>query len=125
MADILLIEDNQHNQTVFSAVLQHHEHRVTLANDGEEALEILQDMVPDLIVLDLSLPKVDGWTVAKKVRTSSASALQNVPIIAVTAHAMRGDKQRAMEAGCSAYLSKPISPRELARKVGSMLRSKV
>ncbi|MGB1700582.1 MAG: response regulator [Nannocystaceae bacterium] len=121
MANILLVEDNHHNQTVFTATLTHHQHRVTLAQDGEEALEVLESMVPELIILDLSLPRVDGWTVAKTIRASSSEGLQKVPIIAVTAHAMKGDRQRALEAGCNAYLSKPVSPRELARKVSSIL----
>lgn len=123
MATILLIEDNHHNQTVFTAALQHHGHQLTLAGDGQEAMDILTDMRPELIILDLSLPKVDGWTIAKHIRGSSDATLQRVPIIAVTAHAMRGDRQRAMEAGCNDYLSKPVSPRELARKVSAVLRS--
>jgi len=124
MANILLIEDNHHNQTVFTATLRHHQHRVTLAGDGEEAIEILESMIPELIILDLSLPRIDGWTVAKTVRTSASDALAKVPIIAVTAHAMKGDRQRAIDAGCDEYLSKPISPRELARKVSAVLRAR-
>lgn len=123
MANILLIEDNHHNQTVFTATLQHHQHHVTLASDGEEAIEILESMVPELIILDLSLPRIDGWTVAKSIRSSPTEALTKVPIIAVTAHAMKGDRQRALEAGCDEYLSKPISPRELARKVTAVLQA--
>lgn len=124
MANILLIEDNHHNQNVFTTTLTHHQHRVTLAGDGEQAIEILESMVPDLIILDLSLPRIDGWTVAKTIRTSPSEALAKVPIIAVTAHAMKGDKQRAIEAGCDEYLSKPISPRELARNVAAVLRAR-
>ena len=78
---------------------------------------------PKLIILDLSLPRIDGWTVAKSIRSSPTEALTKVPIIAVTAHAMKGDRQRALEAGCDEYLSKPISPRELARKVTAVLRA--
>lgn len=121
MARILLVEDNPHNQNLFLTALRHFGHEVTLASDGAEALAELEKSVPEIVLLDLSIPKVDGWTVARKCRASENEALQTVPILALTAHAMKGDRERALAAGCSAYLSKPVSPRELGRRVAKMV----
>lgn len=121
MAQILLVEDNTHNQKLFLTTLRHHGHDVALAEDGAKALEQLEQQVPDIVLLDLSIPKVDGWTVARKVREHDDAALREVPILALTAHAMKGDRERALQAGCTAYLSKPVSPRELTRRVDKLL----
>jgi len=120
MARILLVEDNPHNQNLFLTALRHYGHEVSLAEDGARALEMLVADPPELVLLDLSIPKIDGWTVARKVRASEDPTVRDVPILALTAHAMKGDKERALEAGCTAYLSKPVSPRELARQVAKM-----
>jgi CheY-like chemotaxis protein len=124
MARIVLVEDNPHNQAVFVAVLQRRGHDVTLAEDGERALAVIPDLGPDLVLLDLSIPKVDGWTVARRLRAHASVTVAGVPILALTAHAMRGDRDRALEAGCNGYLSKPVSPRELDRVVQEMLSAR-
>ena len=121
MATILLIEDNVHNRTVFSTVLRSRGHEVICAEDGEAGLEALAKTVPDLVLLDLSLPRMDGWTVARSIREHPDSARSNLTVIALTAHAMKGDRERALEAGCDGYISKPVSPRELARTVAERL----
>lgn len=121
MANILLVEDNIHNRTVFETVLRSRGHEVTTAEDGAEALVKLKSLIPDLILLDLSLPKVDGWTVARTIRSDPDPRRADLPIIALTAHAMKGDRERALEAGCDGYISKPVSPRELARTVAETI----
>lgn len=124
MAKILLVEDNQHNRAVFETVLKSRGHAVEVAVDGKAALDALAVSVPDLVLLDLSLPFVDGWTVVRTIRGSTDPARSRLPVIALTAHAMRGDRERALEAGCDAYVSKPVSPRELARIVSQMLEER-
>ena len=119
MAKILLVEDNRHNQNLFTTALRHFGHDVTLAEDGDAALRAVSEARPELVLLDLSIPKIDGWTVARTLREDPSTA--DLPILALTAHAMKGDRERALEAGCSAYLSKPVSPRELRRRVEQLL----
>lgn len=121
MAKILLVEDNPHNRTVFETALRSRGHELTVAEDGQAALDALGTFTPDLVLLDLSLPKVDGWTVARTIRTDPSRA--NIPVVALTAHAMKGDRERALEAGCSGYISKPVSPRELLRTVASLVKA--
>lgn len=121
MAKILLVEDNKHNQLMFEKTLRGRGHSVELAPDGRAALDWLSAHVPDLVLLDLSLPKVDGWTVVRTLRGSTDAARAGLYVIALTAHAMKGDRERALQAGCDAYVSKPVSPRELARIVDETL----
>ena len=115
MSNILLVEDNPNNRAVFEMALRSRGHHVVVATDGQAALDALDDFTPEIILLDLSLPKIDGWTVAKTIRSDPARA--SIPIVALTAHAMKGDRERALAAGCDTYVSKPVSPRELARTV--------
>jgi two-component system cell cycle response regulator DivK len=124
MATILLVEDNPHNRAVFETVLRSRGHVVEVAVDGKAALDALAGPQPDLVLLDLSLPCVDGWTVVRTIRGNTDPRRAGLPVIALTAHAMRGDRERALEAGCDAYVSKPVSPRELARIVGEMLEQR-
>lgn len=122
MARILLVEDNPNNQNLFRTALSHYGHEVELVGDGERALARVEGgMRPDLIVLDLSIPKVDGWTVARTIREHAEPAVSKLCILALTAHAMKGDRERALEAGCDDYLSKPVSPRELAKRVAKLV----
>ena len=121
MAKILLVEDNPHNRALFVTLLESRKHEVEVAVDGKEALDMLTGPLYDLVLLDLSLPKVDGWTVARTIRGNADPARAGVPVLALTAHAMRGDRDRALEAGCDGYVSKPVSPRELARIVHKTL----
>jgi len=112
---VLLVEDNLHNRRIFSGVLTHYGFEVREAVNGEEALRSAVEKRPDLILMDLSLPVMDGWTASRKIKENDI--LSSIPIIALTAHAMSGDEQRALDAGCDAYLSKPISPKKVVAEV--------
>jgi|SRR5690606_15324718 len=123
MAKILLVEDNAHNRTVFETALRQRGFELVIAEDGARALELVATTEPDLVLLDLSLPKVDGWTVARRIRADSNPRVASLPIVALTAHAMKGDRERALAAGCNEYVSKPVSPRQLARTVEALVRA--
>jgi two-component system cell cycle response regulator DivK len=112
---ILLVEDNPHNRKIFSGMLSHAGFRVVEAEDGNEALAKATSEKPDLILMDLSIPGVDGWEVTRRLKAQDAS--KAIPIIALTAHAMRGDEERALQAGCDGYLAKPISPKKVVEEV--------
>ena len=116
---VLLVEDNLHNRRIFSGILTHFGFEVREATDGEEALEMVQADPPDLILMDLSLPVMDGWEATRRIK--AIPKLQHIPILALTAHAMAGDRERALEAGCDGYLSKPISPKAVATEVERVL----
>ena len=116
---ILLVEDNLHNRRIFSAVLAHHGFVVHEALDGEEAIRQAKKVHPDLILMDLSLPVLDGWTATRRIE--EIPELSAIPIIALTAHAMGGDEERARAVGCDGYLSKPISPTAVVAEVRQRL----
>ena len=103
---ILVVEDAPDNQVLVEQVFQDSGYRVTCIQDGRAALDWLETNLPDLILLDLSLPEIDGWEVARQLKASDRTA--KIPIIAVTAHAMKGDKEVAIAAGCDDYLTKPL-----------------
>ena len=100
-------------------VLRAKNYTLLMATDGEEALDIAMREQPDLIIMDVQLPKMSGLEVTKNLR--EASAFSHTPIIGVTAYAMKGDKEKVLEAGCDAYLSKPINTRELPEVIAEML----
>jgi two-component system cell cycle response regulator DivK len=112
---ILLVEDNLHNRRIFSGILRHYGYEVREAVNGAEAVEMARSLVPDLILMDLSLPVMDGWEATRQIK--SVSELAKIPVIALTAHAMAGDEERAREVGCDGYLSKPISPTKVVEEV--------
>ena len=116
---ILVVEDNQDNMTLIIDVLTALEYEVFQAKDGVQGVEMTEDLRPDLVLMDLSLPKMDGWTATREIKAQAD--LQEIPIIALTAHAMKGDKERALEAGCDDYITKPINLQELANKLDSFL----
>ena len=116
---ILIVEDNPQNMKVELMALRPHGYILLLATDGEEALQIAVRDKPDLIIMDLRLPKVSGLEVTRRLR--QMPDFSHLPILAVTAYAMRGDKEKAIEAGCNAYLCKPINTRELPKMVAEML----
>jgi CheY-like chemotaxis protein len=103
---VLLVDDEPDNLGVAQQILQHFGAEVATARDGEEALAILTKMQPSFVVADLSMPKMDGWELLKKIRANST--LSTIPVIALTAHAMRGDRERALEAGFDQYITKPF-----------------
>lgn len=112
---ILVIEDNLENMTMIVDVLQSLDYEVLQATDGEQGVMLAEEQRPDVILMDLSLPRMDGWTAAKAIKANQT--LNHIPIIALTAHAMVGDRERALEAGCDDYISKPINLQELAGKL--------
>lgn len=121
-ARILVVEDNHDNMTLITDVLHSLDYDVIAARDGEDGLKTAKDEKPALILLDLSLPKMDGWTVARSLKSDSDPDVVKIPIIALTAHAMVGDREKAIAAGCNDYLSKPINLRELASKLNQYLK---
>lgn len=116
---ILVIEDNQDNMMLISDILLSLNYKVLKAVDGEQGLQMAVSERPDLILMDLSLPRMDGWTVTRHIKANDE--LKDIPVIALTAHAMIGDRERALEAGCDDYMSKPIIIRELINKLAKYL----
>lgn len=104
---VLLAEDNEDNFDLVKLLLQRSGYEVLAARNGKEALEIARREKPDLILMDLSLPEIDGWTVARRLKASAET--KDIPIFALTAHTLPGDRKRAIEAGCDGYFSKPLS----------------
>lgn len=120
MALILVVEDNPQNLKLATVILRDMGHTVVGAPDAEEAEKRIATMRPDLILMDLGLPGKDGYTFARELRTHPET--ERIPILAVTSYAMRGDREKALEAGCSGYLTKPIARVELIQTVTDLLR---
>jgi len=116
---ILVIEDNLDNRTLLKDMLSTMSYDVIEAANGEEGVEIATNKKPSLILLDLSLPRKDGWIAAREIKNEPSTA--HVPIIALTAHAMKGDRERALEVGCDDYVSKPIDIVALISKLKTYL----
>ena len=119
MPKILLVEDNEMNRDMLSRRLLKKGYEVTLAVDGIQALEMARANMPDLILMDLRLPKLDGWEVTRRLRADRSTA--GIPIVALTAHAMAGDREKALEAGCSDYDVKPVDFARLHGKIQALL----
>jgi two-component system cell cycle response regulator DivK len=119
-ARILLVEDNEMNRDMLSRRLRRKGFAVSMAMDGAQGLEMASETRPDLILLDMSLPVVDGWEAARRLKANPDVA--GIPIIALTAHAMSDDRNRALEAGCDEYDTKPIEFTRLIQKMESLLR---
>ena len=119
MARILLVEDNEMNRDMLSRRLERKGFEVTMAVDGREGVERARAGGYDLILMDMSLPEVSGWDAARQLR--EAPETKSVPIIALTAHAMAGDRERALEAGCNDYDTKPIELVRLLGKIEALL----
>ena len=117
---ILIIEDNQDSRILITDLLQSLAYTVLVAEDGVQGLTMAQAEKPDLILMDLSLPKMDGWALARQLKQDAE--LAHIPIIALTAHAMVGDREEALRVGCDDYVSKPIDMRELTSKLKHYLR---
>jgi len=116
---ILVVEDNPDNRILITDILSSLDYEVLVATDGESGVALARSERPDLILMDLSLPKMDGWTAATEIKQDAS--LAHIPVIALTAHAMVGDREKALKAGCDDYVSKPIDLRELASKLASFL----
>lgn len=116
---ILVIEDNADNRILITDVLISLDYEVLTAIDGAEGVALAVAERPNLILMDLSLPQLDGWTATRRIK--AMPELMHIPIIALTAHAMVGDREKALESGCDDYVSKPIDLRELAAKLAKHL----
>ena len=119
MPKILLVEDNELNRDMLSRRLIRRGYEVVMAGDGAEALTSAARERPDLILLDMSLPTMDGWEAARRLKADSA--LRDIPVIALTAHAMSGDRERALDAGCDEFDTKPVEFDRLLSKMEHLL----
>lgn len=119
MPSILLVEDNEMNRDMLSRRLIRRGFIVHLAVDGQQGVDLARSLAPDLMLLDMSLPVKDGWQVAREMKADAL--LKNIPIIALTAHAMADDRQRAMAAGCDDYDTKPVDLPRLLNKINALL----
>jgi CheY-like chemotaxis protein len=106
MAKLLLVEDNEMNRDMLSRRLKRRGFQIPTAVDGQKGLTLAQTCTPDLILMDVNLPIIDGWTAARQLKSTHAT--RHIPIIALTAHAMIGDHDKALEAGCDDYATKPV-----------------
>ncbi len=118
---ILIVEDNEANRLLAGAVLEREGYRVEMAGNAEEALQRLATGAPDLILMDVQMPGMDGLTLTRRLKDDTRTA--GIPVIALTALAMTGDRERTLEAGCSGYISKPINTRTFASEVARFLPS--
>lgn len=121
MARILLVEDNELNRDMLSRRLERKGFEIVLAVTGTEGIEMAVSQKPDLILMDMSLPEVDGWEATRLVKANPESA--HIPVIALTAHAMSGDREKALQAGCADYDTKPVEFARLLGKIEALLNS--
>jgi CheY-like chemotaxis protein len=119
MARILLVEDNEMNRDMLSRRLERKGHDVAIAVDGREGVEKARTGEYDVVLMDMSLPEIDGWEATRQLRASEET--RTLPIIALTAHAMAGDREKAIEAGCNDYDTKPIEFPRLLSKIEALL----
>jgi len=119
MTKILLVEDNEMNRDMLSRRLERKGYQVILAVDGPGGLEMAESEAPDLVLMDMSLPVVDGWEATRRLKAAPATA--RIPVIALTAHAMSSDRAKAMEAGCDDYDTKPVDLPRLLGKIEALL----
>ena len=112
---VLLVEDNEDNRIVYSTILQHFGYRVMEALNGEEGIAKARTEQPDLILMDISIPVIDGWEATQVLKRDPKT--RRIPIIALTAHALASDREKAMEVGCDSYLAKPCEPKTVVSEV--------
>ena len=122
MVKVLLVEDNEMNRDMLSRRLTKRGYTVVMAIDGQQGVDMAVTEKPDIILLDMSLPVVDGWEAARQIKANPASA--GVPLIALTAHAMAADRERAMSAGCDDFDTKPVELPRLLGKIETLLKAK-
>lgn len=118
---ILLVEDNEQNRDMLSRRLARKGYEVITAVDGQQGVTLAQESKPDLILMDMSLPILDGWQATKKIKSDSET--KGIPVIALTAHAMVGDREKALEVGCDDYETKPIDFPHLLQKIEKFISS--
>lgn len=122
MARILLVEDNEMNRDMLSRRLMRRGFEVSLATDGQEGLEVARAEMPDLILMDMSLPVLTGWEATQALK--QAPETQHIPVVALTAHALSSDREKAMNAGCDAYETKPVELPRLLETIERLLAGK-
>ena len=119
MARILLVEDNEMNRDMLSRRLRKREHEVLIAVDGQQGVDLARSERPDIVLMDMSLPVKDGWEATRELKADES--VKATPIIALTAHAMSGDREKCLEAGCDDYDTKPIEFKRLLGKIEALL----
>ena len=119
MKKILLVEDNEMNRDMLSRRLERKGFEVVIAVDGQAGVDMASSTSPDIILMDLSLPVIDGWEATRQIKADPAT--QPIPVIALTAHAMAGDEQKALAAGCNDYDTKPVDLKRLLGKIENLL----
>ncbi len=119
MTKILLVEDDEMNRDMLSRRLLKRNYEVVIATDGEQGVAMAGSENPDLILMDMSLPGIDGWTATRQVKSDEAT--RSIPVIALTAHAMAGDREKALEAGCDDFDTKPVELKRLLGKMEALL----
>lgn len=122
MVKILLIEDNEMNWDMLSRRLRRRGYEVVVATDGRQGIELASSEAPDLILMDMGLPVLDGWEATKQIKQNSE--IKAIPIIALTSHAMKGDREKALSAGCDDYDVKPIDFPRLLEKIQQLVHSR-
>src|SRR4051812_26501268 len=121
MVKILLVEDNELNRDMLSKRLERKGYEVITAVNGEEGVLLAGSAMPDLILMDMSLPIIDGWEATRQIKANPQT--NKIPIIALTAHAMIGDREKSLEAGCNEYETKPIELPQLLKKMQKLLQT--
>jgi CheY-like chemotaxis protein len=121
MFKILLVEDNEMNRDMLARRLERKGYEVVIAIDGQEAVRMAQSLTPDLILMDIRLPVMDGWEAMRRIKI--IPEMQSIPIIALTAHAMAGDMEKCLDAGCDDYDTKPIDLPRLLEKMQALLNN--
>jgi CheY-like chemotaxis protein len=121
MPKILLVEDNEENRDSLSRRLQRRGYAVITAEDGVVGIAMAQSEKPDLILMDMNMPELDGWEATRQIK--GIAELQTVPVLALTAHALAGDKERALEVGCSEYHTKPVDFSKLVSQIETLLKN--
>jgi len=120
VTNLLIVEDNEMNRDMLSRRLKRKGYEVEVAVDGQQGVEMAAASMPDLVLMDMSLPIKDGWTATRELKSNTATA--SLKIIALTAHAMDGDRQKAMDAGCDDYDTKPIDLKRLLGKIEALIQ---
>lgn len=118
---VLLVEDNEDNRTVYRTILEHFGYGVIEARNGEDGIRMAREEKPDLILMDISIPVIDGWEATKILKGEEGTS--HIPIIALTAHALATDRAKAEDVGCDGYLAKPCEPRRVVAEVEKFIGS--
>jgi CheY-like chemotaxis protein len=120
---ILLVEDHEDNRKIYRTILEHYGYDVMIAVDGQSGIRAAREHLPDMILMDLSIPLIDGWEATRVLKNDATT--RAIPIIALSAHALPEDRERAARAGCDGYLAKPVEPRRVLEEVTRFLSDEV